>query len=147
MGWTPGSGKLTVDPINRMEGHMGAACVASWATGVNEAPGSVRIVRAEMHGNLFRGMENVLTGKFKKKGSTRVFGRDPRDAMIFTQRNCGVCPIGHGTTANQNIGQLLGYKVHNEDTGNALPANAAPLRNLLLAANHLMSHILHFYHL
>lgn len=147
MAWVPATGKLTVDPINRMEGHMGAACVAQPAGGAGEAPGSVRIVRAEMHGNLFRGMENILTGKFKKKGSTRTFGRDPRDAMIFTQRNCGVCPIGHGTTANKNIGVLLGYKVHNEDTGNPLPHNAAVLRNLLLGANHLMSHILHFYHL
>jgi hydrogenase large subunit len=53
------------------------------------------------------------------------------------------------------IGTLYGYKVHNEDPGIAqvsqastpLPANAARLRNLIHAANHLMSHILHFYHL
>jgi len=147
MGWNSSTGKLTVDPINRMEGHMGAGCVASWATGLNEAPGSVRIVRAEMHGNLFRGFENILPGKFKTAGKKRTWGRDPKDAMIFTQRICGVCPIGHGTASSQNIGNLLGYKVHNEDTGATLPPNAPTLRNLLLAANHLMSHILHFYHL
>jgi hydrogenase large subunit len=53
------------------------------------------------------------------------------------------------------IGTLYGHKVHFEDPGIAqvpqaslaLPANAARLRNLIHAANHMMSHILHFYHL
>jgi hydrogenase large subunit len=58
------------------------------------------------------------------------------------------------------VGTLYGYKVHYEDNNpakvnpypawqakNPLPANAARLRNLIHAANHLMSHILHFYHL
>ncbi len=140
MGWNPATGKLSVDPINRMEGHMGAVCTAQPATGVNEA--GYRIVRAELHGNLFRGFELILKG------------RDPRDAMVLTQRICGVCPIGHGTASSQNIGNLLGFAVHNEDPHSKTPQSTAPvpvageaLRNLVLAANHLMSHILHFYHL
>jgi hydrogenase large subunit len=147
MTYDPINHKLVVDPINRMEGHMGAVC-----TTAAEQGGGVRITNADLHGNLFRGFENILPGKWKSlakenKKPKRTWGRDPKDAMIFTQRICGVCPIGHGTTSNQNIGNLLGFKVHNEDTGNTLPPNAAPLRNLLLGANHIMSHILHFYHL
>jgi Ni,Fe-hydrogenase I large subunit len=141
MGFTNGN-RLTVDPINRMEGHMGAVTHV-----IAAEHGGLRIAEAELHGNLFRGFETILPGKWKSPSGKRTWGRDPRDAMIITQRICGVCPIGHGTTSSQNIGNLLGYKVHNEDTGDALPANAATLRNLLLAANHLMSHILHFYHL
>jgi hydrogenase large subunit len=142
MGWNSGTGQLTIDPINRMEGHMGAKCTAQPASGTNEKPGSVRIVRAEMHGNLFRGFELILKG------------RDPRDAMVLTQRICGVCPIGHGTASSKNIGNLLGYAIHDEDphvkTSQAtlpVPVAGEALRNLVLAANHIMSHILHFYHL
>jgi hydrogenase large subunit len=51
---------------------------------------------------------------------------------------------------------LLGYKVHDEDpvaggkatqATAALPANSARLHNIIHAANHMMSHILHFYQL
>ncbi|MFH1703441.1 MAG: nickel-dependent hydrogenase large subunit [Nitrospirota bacterium] len=52
------------------------------------------------------------------------------------------------------MGTLLGYKVHHEDpvfkvpqATKALPANAARLRNIIHVSNHIMSHILHFYHL
>lgn len=50
-------------------------------------------------------------------------------------------------------GTLFGYKVHFEDptviagAKLALPVNSGPLRNIIHACNHIMSHILHFYHL
>lgn len=53
---------------------------------------------------------------------------------------------------------MLGYNVHSEDTiggggplgaqiNKDLPDNAARLHNIIHVANHIMSHILHFYHL
>lgn len=77
-------------------------------------------------GTLYRGFENILAGC------------DPRDALHITQRVCGVCPVSHGMAsalALENAWQTT------------IPANARIIRNLILAANFVQSHILHFYHL
>jgi hydrogenase large subunit len=131
-------GKIIIDPLNRIEGHIGVE-----ANTVGAESNGVRVQSAYIKGNLFRGFERIM------------IGRDPRDAMVICQRICGVCPGDHATAASQNIGTLYGYKVHHEDPVNPwvsqastpLPQNAARLRNLMHAAQHLMSHILHFYHL
>jgi hydrogenase large subunit len=137
-------GKIIIDPVNRMEGHIGID-----ASITNAESGGFRIVAngAKIKGNMFRGFEILLKQ------------RDPRDALVITQRHCGVCPIGHGTASSMNIGTAFKYQVHYEDklpklqrplkgwTSKSLPANAAPFRNIIHVANHLMSHILHFYHL
>jgi hydrogenase large subunit len=135
--------KIVIDPVNRQEGHIGITCQATLA----ESNG-YRVSDAEIHGNLFRGFEIIM-----KK-------RDPRDAMVLTQRHCGVCPIGHGVASSKNIGTAFRYQVHFEDknsdplqrplknwTNKPLPPNAARLRNLIHVAQHMMSNILHFYHL
>jgi len=62
-------GKIIIDPVNRMEGHLGVEA----DTGAAES-GGVRISNAELHGNLFRGFEQIM------------IGRDPRDAMVICQR-------------------------------------------------------------
>jgi hydrogenase large subunit len=130
-------GKIVIDPVNRQEGHIGIE-----ANTINGESNGVRVQSAYIHGNLFRGFEQIL------------IGRDPRDAMVLTQRICGVCPIGHGVASSKNIGALLGYKVHHEDpipkvpqASTPLPVNAARFRNLIHGAQHMMSHILHLYHL
>ncbi len=135
-------GKILIDPVNRMEGHIGIECLTS-----NAESSGVRVSEAKIHGNLFRGFEIIM-----KK-------RDPRDAMVLTQRHCGVCPIGHGVASSKNIGTAFRYQVHYEDrlpvaqrplgrwTNKPLPPNAARLRNLGHVAQHMMSHVLHFYHL
>jgi Ni,Fe-hydrogenase I large subunit len=61
--------KIIIDPVNRMEGHLGVE-----AETVNAESGGVRISNAEIHGNLFRGFERIM------------IGRDPRDAMVICQR-------------------------------------------------------------
>jgi hydrogenase large subunit len=63
-------GKIIIDPVNRMEGHIGIDAVTSAAES-----GGVRIGNAMLKGNMFRGFEILL-----KK-------RDPRDAMVITQRH------------------------------------------------------------
>ena len=65
-------GKIIIDPINRMEGHLGIDAVTNAA----ESDG-VRIIAdgAKLKGNMFRGFEILLKN------------RDPRDAMVITQRH------------------------------------------------------------
>jgi hydrogenase large subunit len=84
------------------------------------------ITDAKSSGTMFRGFENIL------------MGRSPLDAPHLTQRICGVCPISHGMASCLNLEDALGVTP---------PANGRILRNLVLGANYIMSHILHFYHL
>ena len=85
-----------------------------------------RVVDAFCAGEMFRGFEAILRG------------RDPMDAQQITQRICGVCPISHGMASVQ--AQDAAYGV-------TPPKNGRLARDLVLAANYLMSHITHFYHL
>jgi len=85
-----------------------------------------KIVDAYSSGTMWRGIEVILKG------------HDPRDAHQITQRICGVCPMAHGTASILALDDAFKVKV---------PDNARIIRNLLLGANHLQSHILHFYHL
>ncbi|MDD5448394.1 MAG: nickel-dependent hydrogenase large subunit, partial [Actinomycetota bacterium] len=77
-------------------------------------------------GTMFRGLEMLLRGKH------------PWDAQQVTERICGVCPMVHGTAASYNLDSATGVN---------LPDNARLIRNLMLGANFIQSHILHFYHL
>ena len=85
-----------------------------------------RVVNAFSSGEMFRGFELILKG------------RDPLDAQQITQRICGVCPVSHGTASI--LAQDMAYGV-------SPPENGRLLRNLVLGANFIQSHILHFYHL
>jgi hydrogenase large subunit len=84
------------------------------------------VTDAKSSGTMFRGFEIMLQG------------RDPLDAPHYTQRICGVCPISHGMAGCLNLESALGVTP---------PDNGRILRNLVLGANFIMSHILHFYHL
>lgn len=87
---------------------------------------SGRVKSAYASGEMFRGFEVILKG------------RHPLDAQQITQRICGVCPVSHGLASVQAQEMAYGIK----------PArNGRILRNLILGANYLQSHILHFYHL
>ena len=86
--------------------------------------GSVQDARAS--GTLFRGFENIL------------IGRDPRDSQHITQRICGVCPVSHSMAAVIALDAAFNVEAN---------ANARILRNLVMGANLIDSHILHFYHL
>jgi len=85
-----------------------------------------RVSKAYSKGEMFRGFEMILKG------------RDPLDAQQLTQRICGVCPVSHGMASIQ--AQVEAY-------GITLPENGRLARNLILGANYIQSHILHFYHL
>ncbi len=82
------------------------------------------VTDAKVSGTLFRGFENILVG------------RVPDDAPLLTQRICGVCPISHGQASAMAVEDAAGWQA---------PINGRVLRNLLLGANYIQSHILHFY--
>ncbi|OHD64064.1 MAG: hypothetical protein A2176_08610 [Spirochaetes bacterium RBG_13_51_14] len=77
-------------------------------------------------GDMFRGFERIFVG------------RNPLDANQLTQRICGVCPISHGIASSKCLESAFGIKPND---------NGRILRNLMLAANYLHSHLIHFYHL
>jgi Ni,Fe-hydrogenase I large subunit len=85
-----------------------------------------KVVDAKSIGDMFRGWEQIL------------IGRNPVDANQITQRICGVCPVSHGIASSKCLDSA--FKIRANDNGRLL-------RNLVLAANFLQSHIIHFYHL
>lgn len=113
---------VTISPLTRIEGHL-AIHTKSESLPDTDA---VRITEAHCEGEMFRGLETILTG------------RDPLDAQQITQRICGVCPISHGMASL--MAQEMAYGV-------TPTRNGRLAQNLILAANYLQSHILHFYHL
>ena len=84
------------------------------------------VTNAFSAGEMFRGWEIILRD------------RNPLDAPPITQRICGVCPMPHG------IGSVLAL---DEAFNVKPPSNGRIIRNLLLGAEFVHSHILHFYHL
>lgn len=116
------SSTVSISPLTRIEGHL-AIHTDTEPDGEN---GQVRITQARCEGEMFRGIETILQG------------RDPLDAQQITQRICGVCPISHGMASVQ--AQEMAY-------GIVPTLNGRLAQNLILAANYIQSHILHFYHL
>jgi Ni,Fe-hydrogenase I large subunit len=86
--------------------------------------GSVR--DAWSSSTMFRGIELILKG------------RDPRDAWAFTQRICGVCTTVHAIASIRAVENAIGA---------APPPNVRLLRNLIIAAQCVQDHVVHFYHL
>jgi hydrogenase large subunit len=84
------------------------------------------IAKAYSAGTMVRGIELILKG------------RDPRDAWAFTQRICGVCTLVHGIASVRAVENALNYPI---------PANAQLIRNLMIMAQYVHDHVMHFYHL
>jgi len=85
-----------------------------------------RIASAWSSGTMVRGIEIILQG------------RDPRDAWAFAQRICGVCTLVHGIASVRSVEDALGIEV---------PRNAELIRNLMIGAQYVHDHVMHFYHL
>ncbi len=84
------------------------------------------IAQAYSSGTMVRGIEIILRG------------RDPRDAWAFAQRICGVCTLVHGIASVRAVEDALQIPV---------PRNAQAIRNLMIAAQYVHDHVMHFYHL
>ncbi|MDA8164247.1 MAG: nickel-dependent hydrogenase large subunit [Desulfobacteraceae bacterium] len=85
-----------------------------------------RVADAWSSSTMFRGIEIILKG------------RDPRDAWLFTQRICGVCTMVHAGASVRAVENALGI---------AVPPNAQLIRQLILGAQTIQDHVIHFYHL
>jgi len=84
------------------------------------------IKEAYSSGTMVRGIEIILRD------------RDPRDAWAFTQRICGVCTLVHGIASVRSVENALNYEI---------PKNAQLIRNLMIGAQYVHDHVMHFYHL
>ena len=114
---------ISISPVTRIEGHL---AVHAKTEPLGNKKKESRVTEAFCEGELFRGFETILQG------------RDPLDAQQITQRICGVCPIPHGIASVQAQEMAYGIKPNH---------NGRILQNLILAANYLHSHVLHFYQL
>ena len=111
---------LKIGPVTRVEGHLEVEITVDAVGGVQ------KVIDAKCSGTTFRGFELMLVG------------RDPRDATHYTQRVCGVCPISHGLASAQALEAAFSVTPN---------PNGRVMRNLILGAEFLQSHVLHFYHL
>lgn len=84
------------------------------------------IGQAYSSGTMVRGIETILKG------------RDPRDAWAYVQRICGVCTLVHGMASIRAVEDALNYEI---------PKNAQLIRNLMIGAQFIHDHVMHFYHL
>jgi len=85
-----------------------------------------QVKQAWSSSTMFRGIELILEG------------RDPRDAWAFAQRICGVCTTVHAIASIRAVEHAIGATP---------PPNARILRNLIIAAQNVQDHVVHFYHL
>jgi hydrogenase large subunit len=112
------SQRIVVDPVTRIEGHLRIEAQLNEATQTIET--------AYSSGTMVRGIETILKG------------RDPRDAWIYVQHICGVCTLVHGIASVRSVENALHYTI---------PANAQLIRNLMIGAQYIHDHVMHFYHL
>jgi Ni,Fe-hydrogenase I large subunit len=85
-----------------------------------------RVKDAWSSATMARGFEALLQGK------------DPRDAPYVTSRFCGVCFSVH---------QLASARALDAAFGASVPWGGTLLRNLIMGAEYIYDHMLHFYHL
>lgn len=85
-----------------------------------------KVKNAWSSGTMARGFEAMLIGK------------DPRDAPFVTSRFCGVCYSVHQITSVRALDVAFGAKV---------PWGGTLLRNLVMGAQYIYDHPLHFYQL
>ncbi len=82
------------------------------------------ISKAWVNAPLFRGYEQILQGK------------DPRDALVYTPRICGICSVAQSVATSRAIAQAQ----------NLTPCiNGALSTNLILATENMADHLTHFY--
>lgn len=114
---SPAPRRIVVDPVTRIEGHLRIEA---------ETDASGRITRASSAGTMVRGIELILRG------------RDPREAWALAQRICGVCTLVHGIASVRAVENALKVDI---------PHNAELIRNLMIGAQYIHDHVMHFYHL
>jgi hydrogenase large subunit len=106
--------KIVINPLTRISGFLEIEVYIE----------NNIIVDAKSSGNLFRGFENMLNG------------RNPLDAIYFTQRICGICSAAHAVASSMAL----------EDAFKVTPiAQGIYLRDLVHSCEFLQNHLRHFY--
>lgn len=108
------STRRILGPFNRVEGDLEVQVEVEQG----------QITRAWVNSPLFRGYEQILHGK------------DPRDALVYTPRICGICSVSQSVAAAQAIAVAQDLQ----------PCENGQLAtNLILAAENMADHLTHFY--
>ncbi len=108
------SERIVINPVTRISGFM-------------EIDASVedrKVVDAQVRGLMFRGFEQMLNG------------RNPLDAVYYTERICGICSTAHGLASTMALEQALGV----------VPIEQGRfLRDFMHGCEFLQNHLRHFY--
>jgi len=83
-----------------------------------------RVSDARVTSPLYRGFEQMLVGK------------DPRDALVYAPRICGICSVSQSVAAATALRQAQGITI---------APNGERVTNLVLACENLVDHLTHFY--
>ncbi|WP_352400844.1 nickel-dependent hydrogenase large subunit [Anaerotignum sp.] len=106
--------KITINPVTRISGFM-------------EIEADIedhRVVDAKTKGMMFRGFEKML------------IGRNPLDAIYFTQRICGICSTAHSVASSLALENAMHF----------VPSEQGRyLRDIVHGCEYLQNHIRHFY--
>ena len=106
--------RITINPLTRISGFLEIQLELAGHT----------VVNARSSGLLYRGFEQMLKG------------REPLDAIYFTERICGICSTAHSMAAALALEEAL----------QVVPTeNDRMVRDLLHAAEFLQNHLHHFY--
>ena len=81
--------RIIINPVTRISGFMEIDAIIDNDT----------IVDAKTQGLLFRGFEKML------------MGRNPFDAVYFTQRICGICSTAHSMASTLALEDAMGIAV------------------------------------
>ncbi|MET0105355.1 MAG: nickel-dependent hydrogenase large subunit [Sedimenticola sp.] len=106
--------RRVVGPFNRVEGDLEVQ--------LEIADGEIQDARVVSP--LYRGFEAML------------HGRDPRDALVYTPRICGICSVSQSVAAAKAIADAQGLSP---------PPNGERATNLVLANENVADHLTHFY--
>lgn len=106
--------RIIINPLTRISGFMQ----------VDVTIDSNTVVDAKTSGLLFRGFEQMLTG------------REPLDAVYFTQRICGICSAAHSTASTLALEDAMGIRPSEQGRF---------LRDIIHGCEFLQNHIRHFY--
>lgn len=105
---------ITINPITRISGFL--------EIGVKIE--NNKVIDAKCNGLLYRGFEKMLQG------------RDPLDAIYFTERICGICSTAHSMASSLALENAL--KVNPEE-------NDRMLRDFIHGCEFIQNHLRHFY--
>lgn len=105
---------ITINPLTRISGFLEIEVKVE----------NNKVVDAKSSGLLFRGFERMLQG------------RDPLDAIYFTQRICGICSSAHSMASSLALEDALKV-VPNE--------NDRMIRDFIHGCEFIQNHIRHFY--